>query len=73
MSLFTRADEEVVDLSRTFFPKFETTEEVLNAYKMKMSKDLLSDLSIAVKAFLHEFLVSKGHTFPQRMHVPNAL
>ncbi len=71
--MLTRADEEVADLIRTYLPKFESTEEVVNAYKMTMSKKLLSNLSIAVKAYLHEFLISRGHTFPPCMHVSNAL
>ncbi len=73
VSLLTRADEEVAELIRTYLPKFESTKEVVNAYKMTMSKELLSNLSIAVKAYLHEFLISRGHTFPPRMHVSNAL
>ncbi len=32
-SLLTRADEAVTDLFRTYLAKFESTEEVVNAYK----------------------------------------
>ncbi len=73
VSLLTIADEEVADLIRTYLPKIESTEEVVNAYKMKMSKELLRNLSIAVKAYLHEFLISRGHTFPPHTYVSNAL